>query len=381
MTPELRILVVNWLDRENPQAGGAETHLHEIFGRLARRGHRVTLLTSGWRGAPLRTTLDGIDVHRAGHRYTFSVAAPLYFRRSLRNEPFDVIVEDLNKVPLFTPWWTDTPIVLLVHHLFGATAFREASLPLAGGTWLWERPIPRAFHGVPTIAISDSTKEDMIRRGIHPERIEVIPNGIDVERCTPAPDGVRYERPTVLYLGRVKKYKRVDLVLRAVARLAKEGLDVRLIVGGRGDHLDALRGLADRLGIAERTTFEGFVDDDRKVELFRRSWVHVLASPKEGWGIANLEAAACGTPTVASDAPGLRESVLDGRSGFLVPHGDVGALARRIGQIVRDEDLRARLGRGARRFAESYSWEASANAVEDVLRRVVRSSRLGRKGR
>ncbi|NIP58765.1 MAG: glycosyltransferase, partial [Gemmatimonadetes bacterium] len=109
----MRILVLNWLDRENPQAGGAETHLHEIFGRLAERGHEVTLLTSGFPEAPSPVELDGMAVHRTGGRYTFGLAAPLYHRRHLAREEFDVVVEDLNKVPLFSPFWVDPPPTLL----------------------------------------------------------------------------------------------------------------------------------------------------------------------------------------------------------------------------------------------------------------------------
>ncbi len=375
MRDGLDILVVNWLDRENPQAGGAETHLHEIFGRLVARGHRVTLLSSGWEGCEPHATLDGIAVHRVGRRYTFSLAAPRYFHKVLKAHAFDVIVEDLNKVPVFTPYWTRTPTVLLVHHLFGTTAFREAGPLLAAGTWLLERPIPWVFRKQPTIAISESTRDDLVARGMRAEAIEVIPNGIDTGLYTPAPDGRRYDCPTVLYLGRVKKYKRIDLILAAVAVLAKEGLDLRLVVGGKGSHLPSLRSLAARLGIQDRVDFPGFVDTARKLDLFQRSWVHVLASPKEGWGIANLEAAACGTPTVASDAPGLRESVVDGETGFLVPHGDVAALTRRIGLLCKDSTLRDRLGQQGRNFAESYSWDASAEAMEAALCRVVASRR------
>jgi len=368
---DLDILVVNWLDRENPQSGGAETHLHEVFGRLAARGHRVTLLASGWEEGAPRARLDGIDVHRAGSRYTFSLAGPRYFRTTLARRSFDVVVEDLNKVPVFSPWWTKAPVILLVHHLFGATAFREAGPFLAAGTWILERPIPSVYRGRPTIAISESTRADLVLRGMPAGSIQVIPNGIDTDHYRPAPDGRRYACPTVLYFGRVKRYKRVDLVLAALSVLVAEGLDVRLVVAGKGDHLGALQTLSSRLGIADRVEFPGFVDEDRKLDLFRHAWVHVLASPKEGWGIANLEAAACGTPTVASDAPGLRESVLDGETGFLVPHGDVAALARRLGLVLRDPELRETLGRNGRRFAESFSWDASADAMEDALHRVV----------
>ena len=162
----MRILVVNWLDRQNPQAGGAEAHLHETFGRLARRGHEITLLASGWKGCDPRAELDGIGVHRTGARYTFSLAAPRYFRRALGDTPFDVVVEDLNKVPLFTRYWTSAPVVALVHHLFGTTAFQEASFPLAAATWLLERPIPFVFRTAPMIAVSASTREDLGRRGL-----------------------------------------------------------------------------------------------------------------------------------------------------------------------------------------------------------------------
>jgi len=370
----LRILVVNWQDRENPQGGGAETHLHEIFGRLVARGHRVTLLASGWRGAPPEVELDGIRVHRTGGRYTFSLAAPWYFRRHLAEERWDVVVEDLNKVPLFTPFWTAAPVTLVVHHLFGATAFREASFPVAAATWLLERPIPRVFGSTPTVAVSESTRQDLARRGMDPALIEVIPNGMDLSALVPS-HGPRFEEPTVVYLGRLKRYKGVDLILRAVAQLRAEGLPVRFLVGGRGDFEPALRALAGQLQLGEGVRFLGFVSDEQKQELFQRAWVHALTSPKEGWGIANLEAAACGTATVASDAPGLRDSVVDGVTGLLVPHGDVGALARALGRVLGNAELRDRLGRQARGFAERFSWDASALATEAFLTRVVRSSR------
>jgi len=364
----MRILVLNWLDRENPQSGGAETHLHEIFGRLAKRGHDVTLLTSGFQEAPSPVELDGIEVHRTGGRYSFGLAAPLYHRRRLSEEEFDVVVEDLNKVPLFTPFWLDPPWALLVHHLFGLTAFQEASPPVAAATWLLERPVPRVYRDVPTVAVSESTAEDLARRGMPREGITVIPNGIDLERYRPDPDDRSFDDPTVLYLGRLKRYKRVDLILRAVDLLRKEGKELRLLVAGRGDREKALRALAGRLGLGESVRFLGFVSEERKRRLLRRAWIHVLTSTKEGWGITNLEAAACGTPTVASDTPGLRDSVRHGQTGLLVPHGDVEALARAVARLLDDGRERRRMGAEARRFAEGFSWERSAQRMEEFLR-------------
>src|SRR5690606_22518693 len=154
-------------------------------------------------------------------------------------------------------------------------------------------------------------------RGFRREQMTVIPNGVDLEFYSPDPATPRFEEPTLLYLGRLKRYKRVDLILLAAARLRDSGVRFRLIIAGRGDAADDLRALRDRLGLADVVDMPGYVDDEEKRRLFRRAWVHVLTSPKEGWGISNIEAAACGTPTVASDSPGLRDSVRHGETGFL----------------------------------------------------------------
>lgn len=348
--------------------------MHEIFGRLASRGHDVTALVSGWRGCEPRARLDGIDVRRAGGRYTFSLAAPLYYRRHLASGGFDVVIEDLNKIPVFARYWVDAPVVLLAHHLFGTTAFQAGPFPVAAATWLLERPVPYVFRSTPAVAVSESTRADLVVRGLDADFIEVIPNGIDLDLYTPHPEGAEAARPTLLFLGRLKKYKRVDLVIEAVARLAAEGSEVELLVGGVGDQLGALRTLASQRGVAHRVSFLGFVTDEEKRRLLRDTWVHVLTSPKEGWGISNLEAAACGTPTVASDSPGLRESVIDGETGLLVPHGDVPALCEALGALLADADRRREMGRKARTFAEGFSWDASADAFEKTLRRVVAGS-------
>jgi glycosyltransferase involved in cell wall biosynthesis len=370
----LRILVVNWLDRENPLAGGAETHLHEVFGRLAARGHDVTALVSGWPGCAPRASLDGIDVHRAGRRYTFSLSAPRYYRGHLAKRGFDVVVEDLNKIPLFAPSWSSVPVVPLVHHLFGRSAFQAAPFPVALVTWLLEHTVPRVFRDRPLIAVSESTKQDLVSRGLRADCIRVVPNGIDLEYFTPAPER-RAERPTLLFLGRLRKYKRVDLIVSAVARLVAEGTDVELEIGGDGDERAPLERQVRALGLVGHVRLLGFLTEEEKRDRLRAAWIHVITSSKEGWGITVLEAAACGTPSVASDAPGLREAVMDGETGFLVPHGDVAALSAALGRLIRDDATRRRLAQGARAHAERFSWDSAADGVESELREVVAGGR------
>ncbi len=370
----LRILVVNWQDRLNPNAGGAEEHLHQIFGRLSRRGHRVTLLCSGWDSCEPSAEIDGIRVLRTGGRYSFNLSAPLNSGRLLRGERFDVVVEDLNKVPMLSPLWVPAPVhLLLVHHLFGTTAFREANLGLATATWLFERIIPAVYRGLPCVAVSESTREDLAHRGLDPADITVIRNGVELDDLRPATE--RFATPTIVYLGRLKRYKRVDLVLKAVARLRQRGIEVDTIVAGKGDARASLESAVHDLGIADRVRFAGFVSEKQKGELLSRSWAHVLTSPKEGWGIVSMEASACGTPTVASDSPGLRETVRHGETGYVVPHGDVDALADALLRVMEPRN-RDRLGRAARSMAEEYSWEAIADAFEAHVMSLVEEARM-----
>jgi glycosyltransferase involved in cell wall biosynthesis len=354
----LNILLVNWQDRDNPQAGGAEIQLHELFGRIASRGHRVTLLCSGWPGCAPAATLDGIEVHRVGTRYTFPFVARRYFRGVLAPRGHDVLVEDINKVPLWTPRWGAARVVALVPHLFGGTAFRELPAPVAAVVWLAERPLAREYRGVEFEAVSASTADDLVARGVARRDVRVIYNGVDSAYYTPAP-GTRASAPLFAYLGRLKRYKGVDNVIRAFARLARP--DATLEIAGKGDYELPLRRLAASLDLGQRVRFLGFVSEAEKLALLRRAWALALASPKEGWGITNLEAGACGTPVVASDSPGIRESVQHGVTGLLVPHGDVAALAAGMERFASDETMVEQFGERGRAFAETFTWDRAAD--------------------
>jgi glycosyltransferase involved in cell wall biosynthesis len=364
----VRILVLNWQDVTNPQAGGAELHFQEIFSRIVARGHTVDLLCSSYAGASGRATLDGIQVHRFGSRHTYPFVARGYYRRHLARNDYDVVIEDLNKIPLYTPLWSLKKLVVLVHHLFGSTAFREALPPLAAAVWLSEQPIGVMYRGVPFEAVSISTADDLVARGIPRDSIRVIYNGVDSVRLTPN-SAERAESPLFVYLGRLKKYKRVDVVIRAFAEL--EVPDACMEIAGTGDYRASLEGLVKSLGLKERVKFLGFVPEQEKVHLLRRAWASVLASPKEGWGISNLEAAACGTPVIATNSPGIRESVIDGETGFLVPPDDPRAMTASMRGLVQSPGLVNVLGAAARRFAERFTWERAASDTLSHLEEVI----------
>jgi glycosyltransferase involved in cell wall biosynthesis len=296
------------------------------------------------------------------------LVAHRYFAANLRSNGYDVLVEDLNKIPLFVPLWGERKVVALVHHLFGGTVFREASPPLAAAVWLSEQPLGLVYRKVPFEAVSVSTANDLVARGIPRSSIRVIYNGVDSVRLTP--DLLeRSPTPVFVYLGRLKKYKRVDIVIRAFAGLKMP--EARMEIAGTGDYRASLEVLVKSLGLTERVKFLGFIPEEQKVHLLRRAWASVLASPKEGWGISNLEAAACGTPVIAANSPGIRESVVDGETGFLVPQNDPHAMSASMRGLVKSRDLLEVLRVAARRVAEIFTWDRAATETLAHLEEVV----------
>ena len=279
---------------------------------------------------------------------------------------FDVVVDVLAKLPFLSPWFQRIPCLGMVHHLFGTTAFQQVPFPVALVTYLSEKLIPPCYRRSPVVVVSPSTEQDMIERGLPQSNMSIIPNAVDHDRYSPGTEA-KPDVPTVAWLGRVEPYKRVDILLRALVQVRKTVPDVRTFIMGEGAGLEAAHALAVQLGIEDSVEFCGFVEIDRKVELLRRAHMLVNTSEKEGWGLTVLEGNACGTITVASDVPGLRDSVRDGITGVLVEHGNVEQLASEMVRLLEDRDTLAALGANAVAWADRFRWDAVTDDMEKVL--------------
>jgi glycosyltransferase involved in cell wall biosynthesis len=360
-----RILILNERDSGHPKAGGAEVHVDEVSRRLAARGFALTLLSSTFPGAAAEEEIAGMRVRRVGGLATYYPRAAWTCMHETRRGEFDVVVEHLCKLPHMSPRYAAVPVVAVCHHLFGLTAFQQVAWPIAATVWSAERLIPYAYRGASFVAVSRSTKDDLVARGVAAEQIRIIHNGIHAPRCRVRP--VTDRRRRIVYLGRLEPYKRVDVMFRAAATLVGAFPDLEIVVIGRGETREGLERVARELGLAERTRFAGFVSDDERDRLLADARVCVCPSVKEGWGLTVIEANALGVPVVATDAPGLRDAVREGNTGFLVPEGDVAAFARRIGEILRDDTLAARLANGAVSWSARFSWDAAADEMEQAL--------------
>ena len=369
----MNILVVNWQDRSNPLSGGAEVHFHEIFSRVARRGHRVTLCCSSFPGAPLRETIDGIDVIRSGRRELFNFVFPFAYISRFRRESYDVVVEDLNKVPFFSPLYVRRPLAGIGHHLFGKSVFREAWVLPAAYVYLMERAALALYRTrIPFMVVSRSTEQEFLERGFAPGRLAVIHNCVDHALYSPG-GGKKSDVPLAVYFGRLKKYKSVDTFLRALPAVIARFPALKAVVAGDGDDTDRLRGITRALGLERVVEFTGYLTESRKVELLRNAWFTVTTSLKEGWGLTVVEANACGTPSIAADVPGLRDAVREGETGLLYPYGDSTALSACMARLLEEGPLRERLSEGAVRWAATFNWDDAAEKTIAFLRRVAPS--------
>lgn len=363
----MNILVINWQDWNNPFAGGAEVYLYEIFSRLIKRGHRVTLLASRAQGQSYHETLDGFEVYRIGKRSNFNFVVPCALRALLRHKKIDIIIDDLNKIPFYSPCFTRKKVVPMLMHLFRKTIYQETNILFASYVFLTERIIPLLYPGSKFVAISHSTAEDLKNIGVH-NKIHVVHCGIP---RIPQISQARRQKNIIAYVGRVKKYKSIDHFIKAVKTIQNKR-NIKAIIVGDGDVKNELINLSRNLDVD--IDFTGFVTEEEKYRVYSTARVVVQPSIKEGWGLTAIEAQSCGTPVVCANSPGLREVVVDGLTGFLYPYGDIDSLTAGITELLDDDKKWQRFSLAAKKWASKFSWDNAAEQLEEILEKEIKNS-------
>lgn len=363
----------------HPAAGGAEKHLHRIFSLIAEMGHQVVLLTTSFPGAKPREVVDGIQVVRKGGDLFFQLTVAMNIRKLDREFEFDVVVEDLNKLPLFTPYLQKKPVLVQMHHLWRGSIFHEAFFPVAFGVWFFERIIPLFYRKESFVVVSPSTKRELCEIGVAEDRVSVVYNGSDdcagsaevdcAGEVAEVDEGV--DGPYFLWLSRVHRYKGIWTALEAFAKFAKNHQDVKLVVAGDGPLLKKIPAWLEQRGLKDRVELLGFVSAARKRALLKNATALLQTSYKEGWGLTVVEAAKLGTTTIACDVPGLRDSVRNGETGLLFQAGDTDACAFEMDRIYSDDDLRTRLEEDAKSYADEFRWDVATEQTLNLLQDIV----------
>ena len=354
----MKILLLCWRDTTHPQGGGSERYLERVGEYLAAQGHEVIYRTAKHTDAPRRSRRNGVRYERAGGKFGVYLAAPLSI---WRNRP-DVVVDTQNGIPFFARLFTRKPVVLLTHHC------HKGQWPVAGplirrlGWFLESKVAPRVYRGAQYVTVSQASKRDLVALGVRETDIAIVENGVDP---VPAHTPVLYDdqRLHLVTLSRLVPHKRIEEAIDAVAGMEGAVLDVV----GSGWWEDQLREYAAPYG--DKVVFHGHVSEPYKHALLERAELHLLPSRKEGWGIAVIEAAQHGVPTVAyASAGGVADSIRDRETGRLVQPGE------EFGEVVGETiGRREAMAPAAREWAARFSWEETGRKFERIIAAVLSS--------
>ncbi|HWK28883.1 MAG TPA: glycosyltransferase [Solirubrobacter sp.] len=350
------ILLLTDRDWTHPQGGGTGANLYGQVAHWLEWGHRVTVVAGTYPGAePVSRPAPGLELHRMGSRITVFPRAAWAVRRGLAADA-DVVLEVVNGITFLTPLWCRTPRVTLVHHVHRDHYVAELGRPGAVAALVAETlPLKLLYGGAPVLTISEAAKADLTALGLPDVHVAYL--GVEPH----ASDAARSASPRLLYLGRLKRYKRIELLLDVVEALP----DVVLDVAGEGDHRAELEAAIAARGLGSRVVLHGHVSEAEKAALYARAWVNVTASSAEGWCLTVMEAATHGTPSAALRVGGLAESIVDGETGLLADDGP--GLTAAVERLVSDDALRASLGAAARARAATFTWERTARSTLSLL--------------
>lgn len=377
----MKVLLLCWRDTGHPEGGGSERYLERVAAHLAASGHRVCFRTAAYAGAPRRSVRDGVRFSRGGGHYGVYVRAALAMlaaraglgpiARELGGRP-DAVVDTQNGIPFLARIFSGAPTVLLTHHC------HRSQWPVAGPVtgrigWFIESVISPAVHrGCRYVTVSAPSADDLVDLGVRREAITVIRNGVDPIPPGIAPRPAAGTGPRLVTLSRLVPHKRIEHAIDAVAALAGDHPGIVLDVIGSGWWHDELVDYANRRGVGGHVIFHGQVSEEEKHALLDDARVHLMPSKKEGWGLAVIEAAQHGVPTVGyRSSAGLRDSVVDGETGLLVDD-EQRSFTAAVRELCDADEPHATMGAAARERAATFSWGATAAAMERVITELAR---------
>ncbi len=372
----MRVLWFNWKDIKNPLAGGAEVYTHEIAKRLVRQGFEVILVASKYPKCSSEEYIDGYRVIRVGNKFTVYASAFTSYVKLVKDIKPDIVIDEVNTIPFFTPLYVNEPIIVLIHQLCRDCWRYNTILPNTIG---WS--IERLFHKVyvynaklgkirRVITVSLSSKKDLISLGYDNNIISIVYNGLDLSRysiCLETKTLYR-DNKTLCYVGRLSPYKRIEHILLAYKIIKSAYSDkIKLIIAGRGEpgYVSKLKSYAEVIG--GNIVFKINVSHDEKLEILKKCSIMFYTSIREGWGQTVMEAAVCGTPTIAYNVPGLRDSVTALGAGILVEEGNIMELSKKAIELLNNYELRRMIVSKAMERIRYFTWDESARKFKNIL--------------
>jgi len=370
-------------DIKNPAGGGGTYVIHRLMKALVKKGYSVSLICSRFPGAAKFEVIDGIEIWRTGGRYSLYPFSLFEYFRLRKRRRFDLIVDcALLGIPFFTPLYVDWSSIIAVFFHLEKDVFRIELAKEIGrikGRLVGEianavenKLVPQLYKKVTKITFSVSTKEDMLASGFNEENIIVLHEGIELRKYGVANE-TKSSVPLILYLGRLKRYKGIQDAIRAFDIVQREIPNIRFSIIGRGDYFNHLLDLVKELKLEQKVTFHGYVSEKEKIKMLRKAHLLVHPSYKEGWATPVIEANACATPAVGSDAIGVRETIIHGKTGYIYPMGNYKEMAKYIKIILNNPKLRMVLSANAMKWARNFDWSQTEERFKAVVQQLITS--------
>lgn len=360
------ILFFNFRDIKHSAAGGSEVVLHRIAENWVKKGHKVTIFTAKEEKTPAEDKINGVSIIRRGGRYSLYIEAVKWWLREGKNNKYDVVVDMINTIPFFTPLFVkNAKVVAFFHQLARNVWFYETRFPISLFGFLLEPLYLQLYKNIPTIAMSPSTKNDLVKLGF--KNVTIIPEAIDTKPVSLLPS--KPADPLLLFVGRMVPSKRPVHVYEAFKILSKEFPKAKLVLCGSGVG-KVIKNLELRIkndGLEKRVKLAGWVQGEEKRKYMQQAWSIAVTSVREGWGLIVTEANTQGTPAVVYDIHGLWDAVKNGETG-IVTHSSPQALAEGIRVLWNNPELYKMMRKNAWEWSKSFSWEKTSNEAMQVVK-------------
>ncbi len=365
-------LWLTWKDHKHPDAGGAEVVLNELSRRLVGDGHDVTWLTAAYGKATKFDEHDGVHIIRVGEsRYVQPFQALAYYARNMRNK-FDYVIEVVNTSPYFSVFFGRKSKRFLFYHQMAREIWHhETKAPLSyTGYYVFEPVASRLLSTskVPVITVSQSTKDDLKKFGFDPDRTHVISEGIDIDPLTDLDSVKKFKNPTLVSLGSMRSMKRTLDQVKAfeLAKIDIPNLKLKIAGNTSGDYGMKVLDYVKKSLAKDDIKIYGKVSTTEKIRLLQRSHILLQTAIKEGWGLTVTEAASQGTPAVAYNVDGLRDSIKNNETGIITDQNPK-ALAAGIKQLLSDEKFYEKIRTNAWQWSKKITFDQSYSDFKKAL--------------
>ena len=358
----MRILWLAHRDPLNPRAGGAERTIYEVCARLIKKGHKINLLTGGWKGCRQTDDVQGFKIYRFGKSIGPHLVLPIFLLKSR----YDVVVNDLGHA---VPWFSSTILnknnIVFFRHLHARSLPGQVNPLLAKLITSIEKCYLILYHNSTFVTESSTSRTDLMNLGIKDRRIVMNPPGVDRIIFHPA---AKTSYPTLVYFGGMRRYKRPLECIFLVKNLLKRVDGVKLFIIGSGPEEENMKKLTNEMNMQDSVVFTGRISTEELSRIVASSWLNIHTSVTEGWGLSILEAAAAGTPTVAYEVPGVSDVIENGLNGLKIKNGDREALSEAALSILTDPE---RWWSSSVEVAQKYSWDKTAESWETLIKEIT----------